>query len=274
MTKKLLVDSHKGRCINSNFDFIYIGIPKNASTSIRHILGDYNDNYINLLERGGREGKVVFTVIRNPLLRFISGYLEIINRVHRNDKDTMISFYKCLLEVVDEEERLRKFVELCEEALHDVHMMKQIYFLTDLDGKLFEIDDILLFEDFNFEFNMLAKKHGKNFKMVFQNYKPNISVNKCAKVLKENPDLTQRINVLYQEDWEIYDNAVLKRLHEFNEFTTEKLVEKRRISWMGDYIEYHLLKQKTENKNYWLRYSYRLVRNFFRNCIKFCKLRR
>ena len=57
---------------------IYLGIPKTASSSFRSTFGISN-NYLILNNNEYKDYKV-FTTIREPINRFISGYLEALSR--------------------------------------------------------------------------------------------------------------------------------------------------------------------------------------------------
>lgn len=201
----------KGRCVVSDLGLIYIGNPKTGSSSIHHLLGGYNANFFDLEKNNLLQGNLVFSVLRYPLARFISGYLEILYYLRLfGEKYEHISYYEELLFIKDENKKFEKFVSLCEQQLLDIHVMKQAFFLTDFGGQLFPIDDILLFESLSFDFNKLCAKKNIQLTLGVYNQKSNISVNRCISQLKNNSDLTTRINRIYAEDYELY-SSVLKR---------------------------------------------------------------
>jgi hypothetical protein len=201
----------KGRCVVSDLGLIYIGNPKTGSSSIHQLLGGYNANLFDLEKKNLLQGNLVFSVLRHPLTRFISGYLEILYYLHLFGKEyEHISYYEELLFIKDENRRFEKFVSLCEQQLLDIHVMKQTFFLTDFNNQLFPIDDILLFESLNFDFNKLCAKKNIQLTLGIYNQKSNISVNRCIFQLKNDSDLTTRINRIYDEDYELYF-SVLKR---------------------------------------------------------------
>ena len=75
---------YKGKVwISDKEKVIYLGIPKTASTSIRRMLGMYAKDCsdFNKLKKNTKYDEyIMFTILRNPLERFVSGYLERIFR--------------------------------------------------------------------------------------------------------------------------------------------------------------------------------------------------
>jgi len=120
---------------------LFVNIPKNASASMKQIMRGCDfaeDNYFNL----DRTGYYVFTVVRNPLDRFVSAYLEVIKR---GSRDTLeYQFY------MDKEQdpigALRQFVRLMETCTYDEHVVPQVAYLDGMKVDLY-LDFAFLSED-------------------------------------------------------------------------------------------------------------------------------
>jgi len=154
----------KGFCwVSEKYKLIFLPIPKNASTSIRNIEEfqfqvDNAFRYRTLIESGEYK---MFTVIREPLDRFVSGYIEICKRAYGDSTQILKrDFYW----IKDEKRRFHKFVEEVEGSFFDVHIRPQSYFLTDYENNFFNIDFALDFHSIQKSFNDLLNRY--NLKMV------------------------------------------------------------------------------------------------------------
>ena len=70
----------KGLCdVYHEEKLIFIRVSSNASTSIGHAMGNSNvDNYLSMLKRPTKVNKyTTFAIIRDPIERFISGYIKV-----------------------------------------------------------------------------------------------------------------------------------------------------------------------------------------------------
>ena len=85
----------KGLCWRSRKSKLcFIGVPKNAQTSIRKMFGFHEHsvcrgNYYDLIKTPGWAKKfTLFCVMRNPYDRLASAYLEILKRAYREEKSS------------------------------------------------------------------------------------------------------------------------------------------------------------------------------------------
>jgi len=180
----------KGMCWYNN-DLCFIGIPKNASSSFRQSfnVGGSLDNYLNPKNKKIKDLKLV-TVIRNPLDRVISGYLETIKRCEKN------TINKKFFKMAESKERFIEFLNELEIGFFDCHIEKQCFYMTDNDNNLLPFDLIIDF----YEFDDSVKKLNKN------PIRTNVSQIDKKKMVKDYLDdtLISRINNIYKEDFELY----------------------------------------------------------------------
>jgi hypothetical protein len=180
----------KGMCWY-NGDICFIGVPKNASTSFRNsfnIKGSL-DNYLNPKNKKIKDLKLV-TVIRDPLDRVISGYLETIKRCEKN------TINKKFFKMDESKERFIEFLNELEIGFFDCHIEKQCFYMTDNNNNLLPFDLII---DLG-EFGSSVKKLNKN------PTRTNVSQIDKKKMVKDYLDdtLISRINTIYKEDFELY----------------------------------------------------------------------
>ncbi len=83
--------------ISKKYNLIFIPIPKNGSTTIRKIKDlsfeqDTIEKYRSDISKGAYN---VFTVIRDPLDRLVSGYIETILRAYNNINQLLMVSLNC-----------------------------------------------------------------------------------------------------------------------------------------------------------------------------------
>ena len=133
--------------ISHEYKLIFIPIPKNGSTSIRKIAEfDFKqDNYFNYLDEINNNKYQLFSVIRNPIERIVSGYIETILRGYNN-------INKDYLWIKDPEKRFRQFIVELEESFFDPHIWPQQYLITDHNNNYFKNVHLLNFDNFEESF--------------------------------------------------------------------------------------------------------------------------
>lgn len=179
----------KGMCWY-NDDICFIGVPKNASSSFRQSFGVGGpDNYLNPKNKKIKDLKLV-TVIRDPLDRVISGYLETIKRSEKNTVNK--KFFK----IGESKDRFIEFLNELEVGFFDCHIEKQYFYMTDNDNNLLPFDLII---DFG-EFGSGVKSLNKN--PITTNISPTGKKNMVKDYLDDV--LIGRINSIYKEDFELY----------------------------------------------------------------------
>lgn len=259
--KKFPPFSHeKGFCwVSEKYKLIFLPIPKNASTSIRSIEEfqfqlDNAFRYQTRIESGEYK---IFTIVREPIDRFVSGYIEICKRAYGDSPQILKrDFYW----MKDEKIRFYKFVEEVEGSFFNSHIRPQSYFLTDYENNFFNIDFVLNFYSLQKSFNELLDRYNlRKVELPQKNIRSGIEKNissrmskklsnlfsmfvsqwygdkrraiyllfdKAAHSLPRHPlpdknavhailqndhDLVARLNVLYKDDWLLYNNRNQKR---------------------------------------------------------------
>lgn len=194
------------RCqINHENKYVFINVSKNASTSIRNtiifdIFTDYNtiknpDDYFK------------FMVIRNPIYRAVSSYLELIKL--RRDGPFQITQNSDWFKEKDKEKSFEMFIEFIDGNFYDSHVLPQVNFLKDKDLTIDDIDVKLLHENIVEDFNGLVTN---NKQIKVKNKLMNMQVGDIGikatltKFVDSNPRIKERIREVYSEDSEIYDN--------------------------------------------------------------------
>lgn len=192
------------RCqINHKDKYVFINVSKNASTSIRNtIVFDIFTNY-NTIENPDEYFK--FMIIRNPIYRAISSYLELIKL--RQDGPFQITKNSDWYKEKDLGKSFEMFIEFIDGNFYDSHVLPQVNFLKD---KGLTIDDI--------DVKLLHSKIEKDFKELIVNHPQiktkcdlvNLQVGdtgikaKLTKFVESNEEVQRRISEVYNEDFSIY----------------------------------------------------------------------
>ena len=194
----------KGWCwFNNNNKICFIAIPKNASTSIRNGLNlKKMDNYFDLGEDFKKEYKNI-TVLRDPLERIVSAYLEVLIRVHDSPMTANKKFYKMKESI----HRFREFIIELEKDTYDAHVEPQYFYITDKEGELLPFYKILRFENLMEDFNDLKTDLTLVENLPHLNYKPQERKNMVYTYLKKDPELIKKIEKIYEKDFEIYNKG-------------------------------------------------------------------
>ncbi len=154
------VSAPKGLCyVSDKFKVIFVPIPKNASTSVRNIseFEFRTDNimaYDEELSAGG-EYKV-FTIIREPVQRFVSGYIEICKRASGDSPHILSKDFYWMKGI----ERFSKFMDEIECTWFDAHLFPQSYFLSNYAGAPFLIDAYIEMEQLSTALPAVLSKYG------------------------------------------------------------------------------------------------------------------
>ena len=129
----------KGLCyVSDKFNVIFVPIPKNASTSIRNIVGlEFQvDNIMRYSEKLSTREYMAFTIIREPIERLISGYIEVCKRASGDSPHILMKDFYWM----KGKKRFMSFLDEIESGFFDAHIVPQEYFLCDYVGSPFMID--------------------------------------------------------------------------------------------------------------------------------------
>jgi hypothetical protein len=173
---------------------VFIGIPKNAGTSIIRTL---SLEKLKRREYTIQTDDILFAVTRDPFTRIVSAYIEIL-RV-RSERSVILAkeFYKC-------QDDLQKSFQLFLDDLdldkpYNQHIRKQVDFLVQY--KHFHIE-WLDFETLEEDFAALTKK-------VYGTEKNLMTVNECVDnekarlIMKERQVFEGQIQAKYYDDYEL-----------------------------------------------------------------------
>jgi len=192
----------KGMCyVLKDPGICFIPIPKNASTTIRrevfnNNVDDATDNFIKNPDI--LENNKVIAVIREPIDRFCSAYLEILIRTHDCPKTLEKDFYH----LRDEPHRFLEFIKETTRGFYDAHIEPQLFYITDLNKEVVKVDEFWEMENVK---EHIQKQFGSqevgqhNFKRIEQKEEYINFLNKYPKVRKV-------VEGIYREDIKFYLN--------------------------------------------------------------------
>ena len=206
MTKYNFINYNKGNCmVFEEKKECFIPIPKNASTTFRKYfewqnvpLSSFTKNPEILLNNK------VFTIIREPIDRFCSGYIEIVDRKNKNKEVELYEFFK----ITDRKDKFIQFVEDVHVCFFDSHIVPQTFFLTGEQGDMIKIDETLLLSQVSKKIEELFdKKPKKKRPQIHQNKTRSRRKQIIKSYVEENIQLKKRIEKLYYKDFELYEKT-------------------------------------------------------------------
>ena len=217
-------DHPKNSCIISNQKkLIFINIPKCATKSIKNELKSYKSKNSILTDLTDEEMTYYkFTFIRNPIQRFLSGYLTIIFKYQylpQNVKD--LSFWK----FTDKKKRFNDFCNCVKQhGFFDCHIAPFSYFLENV-----KLDYIGCLENYNNDIQYILKQFGIKYKGYLDHQTQHkLGWNSNNKIFKESyknynitiDDLTPKqlnlIKTLYNDDIQLYETIRKKNIISMN----------------------------------------------------------
>lgn len=184
---------------------IYLGIPKTASTSMRHTF-KIDRNIMNMNNVPiGKEHYRKFTVIREPFKRFVSGVYESFSRPETPKK------LKELESIPAKAEMLDKYLTILEtEGFSETHTTPQSFFFCNNEDSEFKFSKVLIFENIEKEFNSMCSEYGINKTLKHEQKGKKGLAAEALVELNNNPDLKKRVEVLYKKDFDLYNKYKTK----------------------------------------------------------------
>lgn len=183
----------------------FFAVPKNASTALRNSIGPTDAKYY--FDEGVELGDdvVKFTVIREPVDRFVSAYLEVLKRAIIDCPGTRgKKFYT----IRDEKERFKEFInEIDKNGFWENHARPQSFYLSDKDGNILDLDFVFNFNQIADGLDKMAEEtgirltpkrewfHHPGDKQIVHSY--------------IDDELRERIKKIYAKDFELYEKSVL-----------------------------------------------------------------
>ena len=188
----------------SNEKYLYINIPKNASTTLRNLLNTKRNTFIF------DDNKIIFTVIRNPLERIVSSFFECSKLRNDGPREITIKseWYKNFNSNIIKSFEL--FVDFLSQKVdgeyyfYDAHTHPQYLYLDKKNIKLEDLDYVFLMENLDELFEKLKLKKVKTKQNENKN-KP--LAEKIRKHIQSNETLKNKINSLYKTDLKIYNKV-------------------------------------------------------------------
>jgi hypothetical protein len=215
--KKIKFASTHRECIwiNDQLKLAFLCIPKVASSGIRSQFRFIRMSNINELPKDYK----VFTLIREPIKRFVSAYIEVVqdcgdypggrfkhNLEITNDK---IKFLENLMhdKSTDKYQKFNIYIEKIEKEwfFFEPHCIPQVIYLTDKNNNFHNHLKIFKLET---EINELEKILNSKIKQG-NKCENNTLKNDLLDYINKNNNIKQRIEKLYKLDIQIYNNLRL-----------------------------------------------------------------
>ena len=206
-------DTHRGIVwINEHKKLAFLGIPKVASSVIRE---KFKCLKLSTMDKLPKHYKV-FTLIRDPIKRFISAYIEVVQdckdypggrfKHNLNITHDKIKFLENLMnnKLIDKFQKFDIYINKIENEWYffEPHCIPQVIYLTDENNNYY--NNLLIFK-LETEINQLEKI--LNSKIEKGNICENQSLrNDLLDYINKNENIKQRIEKLYELDIQIYNN--------------------------------------------------------------------
>ena len=212
-------DHRHGTCwVNRDWGWCYVNIPKNGSNTFKEILkyrgfseGNFNDESL--------ENFKSFTVLRDPVERYISAYLEILDR-YLEKHARLPDRYPLPCAFISDPtlsmlNRFDEFLQISEFALFDEHIQQQSWFLRQADGQHFQFDAVFNLETLNRDWHQFLAR----WKLSLPSELPRRYTSRRSdeqrtlrRQIYNSPSLLSRIRNLYLADIKLHtDHSLLLR---------------------------------------------------------------
>lgn len=203
--------SHRGiTWINQEIEVAFLGIPKCGSITLRKQL-HLETGIVNIEDVP--EDFFLFTIIRNPIKRFISAYIEVVQDCEHHPGGRFKHDLELSQDKIDFLDRLMKsdrgdcerftvYLDKIDQwGFFEPHCVPQIVYLTDADGvafpdvQVFSLDDLSLLE---YHLDVKFAKHNRS-------ENPGLK-QKLHQFIQDHRGIRARIEELYRYDLELWRN--------------------------------------------------------------------
>lgn len=176
-------------------NLVFIGIPKNAGTSIIRTLGMEK---ISRKQYNYREGDILFAVWRDPFTRIVSAYIEVLRA--RSERGVILAkeFYKCKDEV---DKSFKLFLDdINVEEPYNQHIRRQVDFIERY--KEYPIR-WLTFENIEQDFASFTEEvTGKPIELSHDNHCVDVDrARKVKELMRNQKFLEGQVQIKYYEDY-------------------------------------------------------------------------
>ena len=211
--------------VTDRYKVIVFPIPKNASTSFRGIVCGKNEGIQTIeLWNYNLDDYIKLAIIRNPLERFISAYCTVIRFEYKINNIEDFNWSKKKL--IDNIERTIKVVE--DKGVFggrgvNEHLVSQVFSLSSAynydkykRNDIVPIDKFIIFEDLDNEWERIkndVKLKDRKLNMSMESI-PFLKAIVSSYVFS-NLELIKTINKVYEQDWELYNSILDKKLKEY-----------------------------------------------------------
>jgi uncharacterized protein YfkK (UPF0435 family) len=206
--------------ISHKHKFCFVHIPKNGGTFIKSVLSKYHDDPItfygvckikdtvkdlshinmqdlkHLFDRIQEQSYVTFCIIRDPIERFKSGYIEYVHHIQAYFKEKPLDIPQ-LLEVLES--------DVFYGDSRYVHLLPQTYYTHE--GHKQTIDHILNLNNLDTNLNKLLTKLNIDNVDVINSFKSNQGKsNKFDQIYNMNESQIRSLKNIYVKDYDLLDN--------------------------------------------------------------------
>jgi hypothetical protein len=182
----------KGSCLlHPELKTAFINIPKVASQSLKDTLRPAGFQYVNIFDYNQQDYRII-TILRDPLQRFISGYLENWDRYREQMRkyeywsmpEGSSRMIQCLLDLQPEFE--------------DEHMIPQYWFIEDIKiDEMVCLERVIYREGFFEQFGV--SKLGRS-NVTIEHRKENI-------IRLVTPQVVELVQQVYEQDYVLYQQV-------------------------------------------------------------------
>jgi hypothetical protein len=180
---------------NTDSMFYFVPIPKNASSHTYYFLKKYGWLYYQYDEKEELDNKIPFTVIREPIERWCSGFAQDYHLYNNYSID------------LDNEDMLDKLFN--DNINFGLHCVPQAFYLKNLDFNkvyFFKHDDMYSSNLENFTLNIM-KQHIRTRMKKFTSNMDYAVKNKIKTILDKNPKYMTLLKKYLEEDLDIYSSV-------------------------------------------------------------------
>ena len=204
-TMRRRYDAQKaGRCIvNRKRKLACVLVPKNASTTMRSVLGPY-ELRCDAKPRGHgvvKECSIVM-IVREPFARFVSSYAEVEHRLRDPKTALPILCRQSFTKVRGWKDRFVRFIQDVHKGIFDQHLVQQSRHFVSMRSP---ITEWMVFERLGEQLPAYMRRHGIKRKVPHRKRSKNKALNaKLLALLLNERRLRDAVHEMYREAFRLY----------------------------------------------------------------------